>query len=153
MPKAQHKGIKPGSSVGAQMFRITNPVVTATGVSNVDFEIDQPAGTIIDSIYLHVASEIKLSGGGATSDVTVTCGTNTDHSGTELFDAETIIDYSAATSAAAGKVVKVDAVDLASATGTVASEATKFYGRVITGAAAAADKPGALEIHVVYRSF
>ena len=153
MSKANIQGVKPGSSVGAQMIRISNPVVTATGVSNIDFEITQPAGTIMDSIFLHVASEIELSGGSASSDVTVTCGTNTDHSGTELFDAETILDYSASTSAAQGKVVKVNAIDLASATGTVASDETTFFGRVITGAAATAVKSGALEIHVVYRSF
>lgn len=153
MPNAIIQGVKPGSSIGAQMIRISNPVATVTGVSNVDFEFTQPAGTIIDSVYLHVASKIEVSGGGASSDVTVTCGTNTDHSGTELFDAETIIDYDASTTAAQGKVVKVDAIDLASATGTVASDETTFYGRVITGAALTADTVGVLEIHVVYRSF
>tara|TARA_R110002050_G_scaffold148487_3_gene274681 strand:- start:1148 stop:1609 length:462 start_codon:yes stop_codon:yes gene_type:complete len=153
MAKANIKGVKPGSSVGAQMIRIENPVVTNTGVSNVDFEITQPAGTIIDSIFLHVESEIKLSGGGASSDVTVTCGTNTNHAGTELFDAETILDYSAAVTAAQGKVVKVNAIDLATATGTVASDETTFYGRVILGATATVVTSGNLEVHVVYRSF
>ena len=153
MAKAQIKGIKPGSIVGSQMIAISNPVVTATGVSNIDFEITQPTGTILENIFLYVSSAIELSGGSGTSDVTVTCGTNTNYAGTELFDTETLIDYSVATSAAAGTLVKVDSIDLATATGTVSTSETTYYGRVITGATVEADKSGVLEIHVVYRKF
>lgn len=151
MALAKTQGIKPGSSIGSQKIRIPDAVVTSTGASTKDFELTQPAGTIIESIYVHAVDEIALSGGGATSDVTVTIGTNSDYSGTELVNT-TLIDYSAATTASAGKVVKGTAA--AAFSGSVASDEVKLYGQVKLGAAATvAETAGVVEIHIIYRHF
>ena len=151
MALAKTQGIKPGSSIGSQKVRIPDAVVTSTGASTKDFELTQPAGTIIETVYIHAVDEIALTGGGASSDVTVTIGTNSDYTGTEVANG-TLIDYSAAQTAAAGKVVKVTAETAFS--GSVASDEVKLYGQVKLGAAATvAATAGVVEVHVIYRHF
>jgi hypothetical protein len=151
MALAESKGVKPGSSIGSHKITIPDPVVTSTGASTKDFQFTQPAGTIIESIYVHAVEAITLSSGSATSDLTVSIGTATTYDGVQLAAATTLIDYSAATTEAAGTVTKI--TPEAAYSGTVAQNEVTFYGQVALGAAATVDTAGDIEVHIVYRHF
>lgn len=151
MALAKTQGVKPGSVAGAHKIRIPDAVVTSTGASTKDFQFTQPAGTIIEDIYVHVVDKITLSGGGATSDLTVSIGTATSYDGVQLAASTTLIDYSAATTEAAGTVTKI--TPTATYSGTVAQDETTFYGQVKLGAAATVDTAGDIEVHIIYRHF
>jgi hypothetical protein len=151
MAIAKTQGVKPGSVAGAHKIRVPDPVVTSTGASSKDFQFTQPAGTIIENIYVHVVEAITLSGGGATSDLTVSIGTDTDYEGVQLAASTTLIDYDVATTEAAGTITKI--TPTATYSGTVAQDETTFYGQVKLGAAATVDTAGDIEFHIIYRHF
>jgi hypothetical protein len=151
MALAESQGVKPGSSIGSHKIRIPNPVVTSTAASSKDFQFTQPAGTIIESIYVHAVEAITLSGGGAGSDLLFSIGTATTYNGTQLAAATSLIDYSVSPTEAAGTVTKI--TPGAAYSGAVAQDEVTFYGRVALLAAATVDTAGDIEVHIIYRHF
>lgn len=154
MAIADNTGLKPGAVLTAGKIRIKDAVRTATAAATVDFQFTQPAGTIVDSCFIHTSEAIELSGGSASSDVTFTIGSDADHEGSQLFltgSPVTLIDYSGAQTEAAGTIVN-QAIAVGPAR-TVAQNDTVWYGQVKCGAAVTADKSGTIDLHIVFRQF
>lgn len=154
MAIADNTGFKPGAVLTAGKIRIKDAVRTATAASSVDFQFTQPAGTVVDSCFIHTSEAIELSGGTASSDVTVTIGSDDDYEGSQLFltgTPVTIIDYSASQIEAAGTIVNQSITPTVSRA--VAQDETIWYGQVKCGAAVTADKSGTIDIHIVFRKF
>lgn len=126
--------------------------------ANTDFEIDQPANSIIDKVFVRVLGAITVA---SAVDIGFNLGTDSDHTGTQIVatDADGILDSSDALTVSAGNVFSftvagggANTPGVTNGTGALLSDARTLYGRITTGAD---DVSGdnQLEVSVVYTIF
>jgi len=144
-----------GSVVSGTNIIISDAI---TSSSNTDFEIIQPANTIVEDVIIRVIDTITITSG----DIGLIMGYSSDHTGTEAVNApDGLLDQG--TELPAGTVIKASSAagfDLGFATGSATSESAKgdfksenttLYGRI--SATTAASAQGKLEVCVLFRHF
>ena len=145
----------PGCMVSATKISIKDACVIN---ANTDFEILQPANSIVENVFVRVVGSITI--GGAT-DIGMNIGTDSDYTGTQIVnDADGILDGSASTTVNAGVVLKFApdssggsaASGTTNGTGAFTGTARTLFGRISTSNNAITGDND-LEINVVYRHF
>jgi|DEB0MinimDraft_10_1074344.scaffolds.fasta_scaffold00579_7 hypothetical protein len=145
----------PGPVVVSNKIIISDACAQST---NTNFEIDQPANSIIDKVFVRVLGGITVA---SAVDVGFNLGTATDHAGGQIVGAVAngILDGSDALTVSAGNVFSFTVAGggaatpgVTNGTGALLSDARTLYGRITTGAAAVTGD-NQLEISVVYTIF
>lgn len=126
--------------------------------SNTDFEIDQPANSIIDKVFVRVLGAITVA---SDVDISFKLGTDSDHTGGQIVAnvATGILEGGDGLTVAAGNVFSytvasggAETPGVTGGTGALLSDARTLYGRITTGAAEVSGD-NQLEISVVYTIF
>tara|TARA_R100001510_G_scaffold6222_1_gene4929 strand:+ start:328 stop:798 length:471 start_codon:yes stop_codon:yes gene_type:complete len=136
---------------------IISDAITSSG--NTDFEIIQPANTIVEDVVIRVIDTITITQG----DIGFIMGYSSDHTGSEAVNGGTDGLLDDGTQLPAGTVFKASSAtgfELGFATGDTTSESAKgdfksenttLYGRINCTTAASAQ--GKLEVCVLFRHF
>ena len=151
MALAKKAAQRPGSVVASRQVAIEDFYVTS---STVDFSFVQPERTIVESIHVMFDGLTTLAdaGGGTAGDASLTIGTNSDFSGTEVATAKTIVDFDADPSLEDGKVVNVNTI-VSGYQGNATTADTVLYGRITCGDAPTITGTNKLQIHIGFRHF
>jgi len=145
----------PGNIVVSRKIRMTD---ACTESSNTNFEILQPANSVIDSVIIHTVGTVTMA---SAVDVSFNLGTASTYDGAQVVASELYIDGSASLSALAGTALTTTIVDgvntdaLGTPWGNAASVTTadrNLYGRFVTGAAVVSGG-NEIEVHVAFRQF
>jgi hypothetical protein len=152
MAKFSHSA--PGNIVVSRKIRITDALAES---SNTNFEILQPANSVIDSVIIHTVGTVTID---SDVDVSFNLGTASTYDGGQVVASALYIDGTTSLSALAGTVLTTTIVDgvntdaLASFgnPASVTATARTLYGRFVTGAAAVSGD-NEIEVHVAFRQF
>lgn len=144
----------PGTIVVSRKIRITDACAEST---NTNFEILQPANSVIDSVIIHTVGTVTMA---SAVDVSFNLGTAVNYAGGQVVASALYIDGSASVSALAGTALTATIVDgvntdaLASFgnAASVTTAARTLHGRFVTGAAAVSGG-NEIEVHISFRQF
>ena len=144
----------PGNIVVSRKIRITDALAAS---SNTNFEILQPANSVIDSVIIHTVGTVTMA---SAVDVSFNFGTASTYDGGQVVASALYIDGTDQLSALAGTALTATIVDgvntdaLASFgnPASVTATARTLYGRFVTGAAAVSGD-NEIEVHVAFRQF
>ena len=144
----------PGNIVVSRKIRITDALAEST---NTNFEILQPANSVIDSVIIHTVGTVTMA---SAVDVSFNFGTASTYDGAQVVASALYIDGSANVSALAGTAltttivdgVNTDALATFGNAASVTTDDRTLYGRFVTGAAAVSGG-NEIEVHVAFRQF
>tara|TARA_R110002012_G_scaffold109131_2_gene252704 strand:+ start:93 stop:551 length:459 start_codon:yes stop_codon:yes gene_type:complete len=144
----------PGNIVVSRKIRITDALAEST---NTNFEILQPANSVIDSVIIHTVGTVTMA---STVDVSFNLGTASTYDGGQVVASALYIDGSDNVSALAGTAltttivdgVNTDALATFGNAASVTTDDRTLYGRFVTGAAAVSGG-NEIEVHVAFRQF
>ena len=142
----------PGSIVVSRKIRITDALAEST---NTNFEILQPANSVIDSVIIHTVGTVTMA---SAVDVSFNLGTASTYDGAQVVASALYIDGSDNLSALAGTAltttivdgVNTDALATFGNAASVTTDDRTLYGRFVTGAAAVSGG-NEIEVHVAFR--
>ena len=144
----------PGNIVVSRKIRMTDACAES---SNTNFEILQPANSVIDSVIIHTVGTVTMA---SAVDVSFNLGTAVNYAGAQVVASALYIDGSDDKSALAGTALTTTIVDgvntdaLASFANpaSVTTDDRTLYGRFVTGAAVVSGN-NEIEVHVAFRQF
>jgi len=144
----------PGNIVVSRKIRITDALAEST---NTNFEIRQPANSVIDSVIIHTVGTVTMA---SAVDVSFNLGTASTYDGGQVVASALYIDGSDNVSALAGTAltttivdgVNTDALATFGNAASVTTDDRTLYGRFVTGAAAVSGG-NEIEVHVAFRQF
>ena len=144
----------PGSVVASRKVRIANAFAEST---DTNFEIEQPANSIIESVIVHTVGTVTVA---SAVDITFSLGTASDYDGEQVVADVVYLDGSANTSVLAGTAktctivdgVNSDAMASYGNAASVTSDDRTLFGKFVVGAAAVSGE-NEVEVHIAFRHF
>ena len=152
MALAKKTNQRPGSVVASRQVAIEDFYVTST---TVDFSIVQPEGTIVESVHVFFDGRSAFSGGGGgtAGDASLTIGTNSDFTGSEIVTTKTIVDFDTTPTIVDGTVIDFAAVIAAGAKTAAPTADRVLFGQITCGDASLSSGTNKLQVHIGFRHF
>jgi len=152
MAKFRHQ--ESGSVVVSRKVRISEAFANGT---DTNFEIEQPANTVIDSVIVRTVGTVTVA---SAVDITFSLGTDSDYDGEQVVADVIYLDGSANTSVLAGTAktctlvdgVNTDAMASYGNAASITTDERTLFGKFVVGAANVTGG-NEVEVHVAFRAF